>query len=202
MRLVFMRAVFIAMLAFAVAGCAQGSSLAPTGSLPNQASGLSGSVGYHVLYSFSGSPDGDRHILQDRARISVAVCTVDPVSRSTHCCVLASIAPIKRATTAFVMARRPRGSALRHNDVRRQWLRHGFSANALRDNAGLFPHICLRAAVGHRDPKRAGCAFNELLVYAAAVNVCPSDRGARASVAPVCPVDVGTINANKGNFSI
>lgn len=54
-----MRAVFIATLALAVAGCAQGSNPA-TVSLPNAASGLSGSTGYRTLYSFSGSPDGDR----------------------------------------------------------------------------------------------------------------------------------------------
>lgn len=54
------RVVFIATLAFAVSGCAQGSSLAPTVSLPNGVSGLSGSTGYRVLYSFLGSPDGDR----------------------------------------------------------------------------------------------------------------------------------------------
>ncbi len=52
-----MRAIFVGILAFAVAGCAQGSSLAPTLSLPNKASGLSGSTGYRTLYSFFGSPD-------------------------------------------------------------------------------------------------------------------------------------------------
>ncbi len=55
-----MRVIFIAILTFAVAGCVQSSSLAPTLSLPNKASGLNGSTGYRTLYSFFSSPDGAR----------------------------------------------------------------------------------------------------------------------------------------------
>ncbi len=55
-----MRAVVFVVFAIVISGCARGSSLAPSLSLPDKAPGLSSSIGYRTLYGFAGTPDGAR----------------------------------------------------------------------------------------------------------------------------------------------